>query len=294
MAEQQVFEFRGVDNLYVAEVIQDDANAYLCGTPIHLAPVAEVGKSTDSSSEAHYYDNKAMIVINSESADTITITMAPPELAKLAQIIGKSFDTSTGMFVDSPAQNRYFALMYRTKGTDGKYRYVSRLKGQFAIPDETSATENDSTDTNNTQITYTGIYTEHEFTKGVYNGTAWEKSGVKGIVVDTRYGLGVVDGFFSSVQTPDTIQSGVTGVTLSRSEVTVAEGYTASLDVALAPTGIVVPDSEITWTTSNSAVASLTYQTGHSNTIAGVSAGSANITATCAGHSATCAVTVES
>lgn len=203
---QQVFEFRGVDNLYVAEVMADDATAYTCGTPIHLSPVAEIGKTTDSSSEAHYYDNKAMIVINSESADTISITMAPPELAKLAQIIGKSFDPTTGMMVDSPRQNKYFALMYRTKGTDGKYRYVSRLKGQFTIPEETSATENDGTDTNNTSIEFTGIYTEHEFTKGKYNGTSWEKSGVKGIVVDTRYGLADVSDFFSQVQTPDTVQ----------------------------------------------------------------------------------------
>lgn len=66
-----VFEFRGVDNLYAAEVLQDDENGFVCDTPFKLAPVAEVGRSTESSSEAHYYDNKAMIVVNSEGADTI-------------------------------------------------------------------------------------------------------------------------------------------------------------------------------------------------------------------------------
>jgi phi13 family phage major tail protein len=204
---QQVFEFRGVDKLYVAKVTADTAEAYTCETPIFLSPTAEISKATDSNSDAHYYDNKAMIVINSESADTITITMAPPELSKLAKIIGKSFDSTTGMMVDSPKQNDYFAIMYRTKGTDGKYRYVSRLKGQFSIPDETNQTENDGTDANNTQITFTGIYTEHEFTKGKYNGSSWEKSGVKGIVVDTRYGLADVSDFFSAIQTPDTIEA---------------------------------------------------------------------------------------
>ena len=185
---QQIFEFRGVDKFYFAEVTQDDANGYTCGTPIHI-PVQEIGKTTDSSSEAHYYDNKAMIVVNSESADTITLTIAPPALDKLAQLIGKSFDSTTGMLVDSPRQNKYYAIMYRTKGTDGGYRYVSRLKGQFNIPEETYATENDGTDTNNTQITYTGIYTEHEFNKGVYDGENWSKAGVKGIVVDARFKL---------------------------------------------------------------------------------------------------------
>lgn len=207
--KQEVFEFRGVDSLYVAEVTKDDNEAnggYVCETPIYLSPVAEIGKTTDSSSEAHYYDNKAMIVVNSESADKISITMAPPELKKLAKIIGKSFDATTGMFVDGERQNKYFAIMYRTKGTDGKYRYVSRLKGTFSIPEESNATENDGTDTTNTSIEFTGIYTTHEFTKGKYNGTSWEKGSAKGIVVDTRYGLANVDEFFTAVQTPDTIQ----------------------------------------------------------------------------------------
>jgi phi13 family phage major tail protein len=208
-AKQEIFEFRGVDSLYIAEVLTDDNDAdsgYTCETPIYLAPVAEVGKTTDSASEAHYYDNKAMIVVNSESADKITITMAPPELKKLAKIIGKSFDETTGMFVDGQRQNKYFALMYRTKGTDGAYRYVSRLKGTFSIPEESNATENDGTDTTNTSIEFTGIFTTHEFTKGKYNGTSWEKGGAKGIVVDTRYGLADVSKFFEAVQTPDTIK----------------------------------------------------------------------------------------
>lgn len=286
MAEQQVFEFRGVDNLYVAEVIQDDETAYTCATPIHLAPVAEVGKSTDSSSEAHYYDNKAMIVINSESADTISITMAPPELAKLAQIIGKSFDATTGMMVDSPRQNKYFAIMYRTKGTDGQYRYVSRLKGQFTIPEETAATEDDGTDANNTSIEFTGIYTEHEFTKGKFNGTSWEKAGVKGIVVDTRYGLADVSNFFSQVQTPDTITGGsVTGIGVTPSTLALTVGETAQLTALLYPSGII---DDVTWSSSASTKASVST----SGLVTALEAGSATITATCNGKSDTCSVTV--
>lgn len=291
MPEQQVFEFRGVDNLYVAEVTQDDANGYACAAPIHLAPVAEIGKTTDSSSEAHYYDNKAMIVINSESADTITITMAPPELAKLAMIIGKSFDATTGMLVDSPKQNKYFALMYRTKGTDGKYRYVSRLKGQFTIPDETSATENDGTDTNNSSVTFTGIYTEHEFTKGKYNGSSWEKSSVKGIVVDTRYALAYVDAFFNSVQTPDTINTGITALSIGDATATIAVDRVKNFTATITPSGI-VDGSQVLWSSSDPTVARLWAETGVANSVVGVAEGEAVITAECGGKTATCTVTV--
>ena len=223
----QIFEFRGVDNFYFAEVLQDDENGYVCDVPVHV-PVQEVGKSVDTSNEAHYYDNQAMIVVNSESADTITLTIAPPSLDKLAKMIGKSFDDTTGMMVDSERINKYFAIMYRTKGTDGKYRYVSRLKGMFNIPEETSQTEDDGTDTNNTEIEFTGITTEYKFTKGKKDGANWVSAGAKGIVVDTRFQLADVTNFFTAVQTPDTVS---TSPTLGTLNVKVEAGTTGKTQV---------------------------------------------------------------
>lgn len=286
MAEQQIFEFRGVDKFYFAEIIQDDETAYVTGTPVHI-PVQEIGKQTDSASEAHYYDNKAMIVVNSESADTITLTIAPPALDKLAQLIGKSFDASTGMMVDSPRINKYYAIMYRTKGTDGAYRYVSRLKGQFNIPEETYQTENDGTDTNNTQIQFTGIYTEHEFTKGIYDGTSWSKSGVKGIVVDARYGLADVSNFFNAIQTPDSISTTPepTGIGVIPSVLSLVEGASARLTAVLAPEGAT---GSITWSSDASTYASVD----NNGVVTANAAGTATITATCGTLTDTCAVTV--
>ena len=289
MSEQQIFEFRGVDKFYFAEVTKDDSTGYACGTPIHI-PVQEIGKSTDSSSEAHYYDNKAMIVVNSESADTITLTIAPPALETLSKLIGKSFDESTGMMVDSPRQNKYYAIMYRTKGTDGGYRYVSRLKGQFNIPEETYVTEDDGTDTNNTQIEFTGIYTEYEFNKGIYNGSTWEKAGAKGIVVDARYGLADVSTFFNSVQTPDTIQGASVdpSVSVVPSRASVTAGNTVALSAIVSPVG-----TAVTWTSSATSYATVDEDTG---VVTGVAAGSATITATITvggvDYTDTCAVTV--
>lgn len=281
----EVFEFRGVDNLYVARVTKDDSTGYTCETPVKLAPVAEIGKSTDSSSEAHYYDNKALIVINSEGADTITITVAPPELEMLAKITGRTFDDTTGMMVDNVRENSYFAIMYRTKGTDGKYRYVSRLKGQFGIPDETAATENEGTDANNTQITFTGIYTEYEFTKG---GSA------KGIVVDTRYALADVSSFFAQVQTPDTVSASatvnVTGVTLTPSTAALEVAEEVQLTATVAPAS--ATDKTVSYSSSNTGVATVTA----GGKVKGVSAGSAVITVTTTdgGFEDVCAVTVTS
>lgn len=211
----EVFEYRGVDGVVIAEVIKDDNESeggYVTGEVIPLFPVAEVGKSVESSSESHYYDNQPMIIITSEGPDEITLTGAGVPIDKLAMITGKSYDETTGAMVDGPAEQRYFALGYRTKGTDGKYRYVWRYKGAFAIPEETVHTEDDGTEGNGTELTYTGIYTTHKFDKGKLNADGtWEKAPVKGLVVDTRKDLADVSKFFETVTTPDTLKAKAAG-----------------------------------------------------------------------------------
>lgn len=290
---QQVFEYRGVDDLYVAKVLQDTEEAYVCADPIRLAPVAEVGKTVDSPSEAHYYDNKPLIVIRGEGDDQIQIIVAPPELRRLAYVTGKSFDETTGMMVDGEASNDYYALMYRTKGNDGKYRYVARNKGVFSIPAETNATENNGTDANNVMINYAGIYTTHEFNKGKLNedGT-WEKGSAKGVVVDTRYGLADVSTFFDAVQTPDTIQASgtvaATGVALAPSELALTVGETSQLVPVVLPTN--ASNKAVTFSSSDDTKASVT----DAGLVTAVAAGTATITVTTedGGFTDTCAVTV--
>jgi phi13 family phage major tail protein len=204
---QYVDEFRGTDNLVYAEVTADNnlttgtegTYGYVTGDVKVLAPVAEISKAVETASDTKYYDNKPALTINAEGADTITLTIPALDLPTLADIVGKEYDTTLGAFLDGEAVPKYFALGYRLRLTDGTYRYVWRYKGSFAIPDETSQTENAGTDTNNQQLTYTGIKTMHKFTK---TGTAQ-----KALVVDERDGKADLSTFFASVTTCDTLQA---------------------------------------------------------------------------------------
>ena len=192
----QVFKFRGIDQCYIAELTKDDSDEITYGTPVQLFPIGEVGKSTSSDSATDYADNKAMLIINSEGADEISLTGFGISLENLALITGKTFDSAKGLFIDTQREVKYFALMYREKLTNGKYRYVVRSKGTFGIPDEGSATENDGTDSMGQTLAFTGIFTQHAFTNG---------GSVKGLVVDTQYeGAKPLD-FTKAVPTPDTI-----------------------------------------------------------------------------------------
>ena len=193
----KIYEYRGVNGLVYAPVTEDSSDTFSTGTVKDLAGVAEISKSTESSNEPHYYDNIPAIVVASTGSDEITITASAIPLDVLADITGQYYDSATGMFVEKERDPGYFALGYRTQDTDGNDYYVWRLKGTFSIPDQTNVTEDDGTDANGQEITFTGISTTHKFTK--------TNAPAKAITVDTSVNAVDESTFFGSVQTPDTV-----------------------------------------------------------------------------------------
>lgn len=195
-----VHDFRGTDELYIAEVTTDDnetGGGYVTGSVFKLAPTANISKTTETSAATKYYDNAPAFTINAEGADTLTIEVPALSIENLAAITGKSYDAATGAMSDDEGKPPYFALGYRLGLTDGTYRYVWRYKGSFSIPDEEAATKDAGTDSNGQTLTYTGISTIHKFTKT--NDVA------RALVVDERDGKANLANFFDTVTTIDTL-----------------------------------------------------------------------------------------
>lgn len=193
-------EYRGVRGLVAAEVVTDTTEAFECGTPFAVVGVAELSRTTETSSETHYYDNVPAIVIDSTGADEVTITGSAIPFDVLAKLTGQTYDESKGMFVEGERQSKYFAIGYITEKTDGTEVFVWRLKGKFNVPDSTHATKNDGAEANGQELTFTGINTAHKFT-ALGNKTA------KAINVDTSVNKVAEAEFFAEVQTPDTVKA---------------------------------------------------------------------------------------
>lgn len=276
-----IFEYRGVDNPVYAKITKDDSEGFTTGVVKDFAGVSQISKSTSSSSETHFYNNVPAIVIESQGSDEITINASGIPFDILAEITGQYYDATTGMFVEQERTPGYFAFGYRTQKTDGTDVYVWRLKGTFSIPDSSHNTQNDSTDANGQELTFTGISTTHKFTK--------TNKPAKAVNVDTSVNTVDVTDFFDSVQTPDTIQPvtppSVTGIGVTPSSASVVEGGSVQLTATLYPAGA---SGVITWTTSDDTYASVD-QTGK---VSGLAAGSATVTATCGTYTDTCTVTV--
>lgn len=199
----EIFEYRGVEGLVYAEVTADDDKSYTTGEVKPLAGVAEIGRTTETSSEPHYYDNVPAVVVSSTGSDEVTCTVSAIPLDVLAEITGQQYDSNLGVLIEGERVTKYFALGYKAKKTNGKEVYVWRYKGQFSIPDSTHATEDDGTDANGQEITYTGISTTHKFTK--------TGKRAKAMNVDLEEDKANVSTFFDAVTTPDTLTAKSTG-----------------------------------------------------------------------------------
>ena len=196
----EIQEYRGIRGLVAAEVITDTSEKFECGTPFPVAGVAELSRTTESSSESHYYDNNPAVVIDSTGADEVSITASAIPFEALAKITGQVYDAEKGMFVEGERDNKYYAIGYITEKTDGTEIFVWRLKGKFNIPDSTHATKDDGAEASGQEITYTGINTTHKFTE-LGNKTA------KAVNIDTSVNAVEEATFFETVQTPDTVEN---------------------------------------------------------------------------------------
>ena len=194
----EIVEYRGVEGLVAAEVLTDnETDGYTTGAVFPIAGVAEISKTTDSSAEAHYYDNIPAVVVVNASNDTVTISASAIPLDVVAKLTGQTYDANTGALIEETRTLKYFAIGYKTKKTNGDEVYVWRYKGSFNIPDQDNITENDGTDANGQELVYTGISTTKKF--------ELTGKGAKAIQVDVAKDLADVSSFFSAVVTPDTL-----------------------------------------------------------------------------------------
>ena len=198
----EILEYRGVEGLVAAEVTKDnnetgEGNGYVTGDVFSIAGVAEISRTTEASNEAHYYDNMPAIIVSNTASDEVTISASAIPLDVYAKITGQKYDDTKGAMIEGPRENKYFALGYKTKKTNGDEVYVWRYKGTFNIPDQTNTTENDGTDANGQELVYTGIQTTHKFTA--------TGKGAKAMNVDVALDKADVSTFFDTVTTPDTL-----------------------------------------------------------------------------------------
>lgn len=190
--------FRGVRDLVIAKMTvtegEGGAVTETYGDVQALAGVQSISFDVNESSATHYFDNKGAIVIASEGDDSLTLTVSRTDLKTRALIEGRTYDETKKVFLATEQDKPYFALGFKAKVTDGHEEYYWFYKGKFTAGSKEFSTEDDGTDINTMQYTFTAIYTGVDYTVGD------KTQPVKYAIVDDDYtGAGT---FFDKVTTP--------------------------------------------------------------------------------------------
>jgi phi13 family phage major tail protein len=195
--DQKYGEFVGVDSLYYAPVTVNSASEYVAGTPVYLAPAAEVAAAVAIGKLPTHYDNVPANNYTTEAETVIKSIVANLDAKTLAYLLGKKYDETSGRVFDAGVANPplvAFGFRYNM-GTNG-YRYYWYLAGTFAGGEEAAVTKKENVEVKNYELSYTAIPTTKKFT---VNGETMPLKRVFGDTADAAFDA---DGWFTQVQIP--------------------------------------------------------------------------------------------
>lgn len=155
-------EYRGIRGLVYAEIEKDDTSAYTPKVWQELSGVQSVAVAKNESSESHYYDNAARIVIDAEGADELTLVVSILANKTRAALDGVEYDAASDMIINTPKKKKYFALGYIGEKTDGTEEINIFYKGKFSGGGETHNTKDDGTEATNVEYTFTAVHSTYK------------------------------------------------------------------------------------------------------------------------------------
>ncbi len=155
----------GVDEVYYALLQQDDADGYVALTPQKLVPAMTIKGTPATTSETQYADNQAFDQASAEGVTELELTAPSFPDTVIAELLGEVFDAVSGRIFDNadPAQSPYFAIGYRFKKSNGKYRYRWYLKCRAEKPGEEADSQTDKVTFKTQTLKVSALKTIHKF-----------------------------------------------------------------------------------------------------------------------------------
>lgn len=168
-------QYRGCDHLVYALVTADTAAAYTTGEVKDLAVCKSVSRTFEQDSATVYGDNQAKIITQSAGKVTKSFEVFAIDPETLAEITGQelltvgSGENAKKMIITkSNAVAPYIAVGYALYDTDDDQtpcEYVWCYKAKAKMPEKTSATIDDGTDSQGQTLEMECVQTIHNFEK---------------------------------------------------------------------------------------------------------------------------------
>lgn len=125
----------GLENLTIALITSDTSSGITYETPEKLERSIKAKISPKTSSEKLYSDDSVEEILNNFDSCDVEIELNQLTIASRAKLQGSQI--KSGMLVENKDDIApELALGFRSKKSDGKYRYVWLLKGKFEIVED--------------------------------------------------------------------------------------------------------------------------------------------------------------
>lgn len=123
----------GVDKLYYAICTQDDSVGVAYQAPVAIPGAIKVGIDPAGSVEVLYADDGPAEAASVVGAIKVSLNTKDLDLPTQAALLGHTV-TGGVMVQKTTDQPPDVAILFRSRKSNGKYRYVKLLKGKFTVP----------------------------------------------------------------------------------------------------------------------------------------------------------------
>ena len=161
----------GLKDFHVCKILTDVAGVGATyDTPVRIPGIISATMSTERSTESYYSDDIVEETFSSFNSISLEVEVSNLSQSERALLLGQTVKKGvSAASADDTAKE--VGIMFRSKRTNGQYRYVALTRGKFVEPSESFATESDSLSPQTMTLTFTGIPLQ---CNGVYKITADE------------------------------------------------------------------------------------------------------------------------
>lgn len=126
------------------------------GTITKIPGIISASCSTERTSDSFYSDDTVEDVYSSFNKITVELEVSNLSIAERKLLLGQKTNkgVAVGNVDDTPTN---VAIMFRSKKTNGKFRYVCMPKGKFTEPSESYTSEGENVTAQTITMTFTGV-----------------------------------------------------------------------------------------------------------------------------------------
>lgn len=161
----------GLKDFHVCKILTDEVGSGATyESPVRIPGIISATMSTERSTESYYSDDIVEETFSSFNSISLEVEISNLSQSERALLLGQTVNKGvSAASADDTASE--VGIMFRSKRTNGQYRYVALTRGKFVEPSESFATESDSLSPQTMTLTFTGIPLQ---CNGIYKITADE------------------------------------------------------------------------------------------------------------------------